>query len=116
MFKPKGKMRRAAIATAMAFAIAASLPAGAAHAIDQVPCHLDGVVKISWHATAVKYVTCLTNTGKMNFDRIWVDKIETGRHRLKYYDANGDTREYPPNYIITFPNRPPAVVAFEILP
>ncbi|WP_234307525.1 MULTISPECIES: beta/gamma crystallin domain-containing protein [unclassified Streptomyces] len=104
----------------------AVIPAGTAHAIDQVSCGPSDYLKVDFHyegpSGQVHTAYCFANRGVHDFTHswpmqtsVWVDKISTGNNKVKYYDNNGDVVTYSKNFIITFPNKPPLVDRIEIL-
>ncbi|MFI6348010.1 beta/gamma crystallin domain-containing protein [Streptomyces sp. NPDC050560] len=99
---------------AAAAVLGVMVPSGSAYAINKVDCGHPGFLNIYSHTTGVKFHRCYANAGTTSLGE-WVDKITTGNNRVKYYDANGSTRTYPKNYVITFPNNPPKVSKIQIL-
>lgn len=117
MIARKTKLARtAAIALAIAAAFTVMVP-GVALAINHIQCvgGRDDFLKIWSHLNGRDSVDCYANGGKTDFGGWWVDKISTGNNDLNYYDANGDVVRINRWTIITFPNRPPKVVAIEIV-
>lgn len=72
-------------------------------------------LKIWSHFDGRQSVDCYANGGKADFGGWWVDRISTGNNDLIYYDANGDSMKIERWHDITFPNRPPKVVAIQIV-
>lgn len=116
MSRVKRKLRQAAVAAATAVAVAATLPAGAAHAIDAVECGRSDFLHVWGHSDVTGNVEwCFANKGPAYLAGLWVDKISTGNNLVRYYDWNGDVIDLPKNHIRSFPNRPPKVRYIEIL-
>lgn len=109
-------MRSLAVALTAAAAFTVVMPGGAAFAIDHVQCvGGENFLKIWSHLNGRESVDCYANSGKTDFGGWWVDRISTGNNDLIYYDANGDSVKIERWHDITFPNRPPKVVAIQIL-
>ncbi|MGW4796838.1 beta/gamma crystallin domain-containing protein [Nonomuraea sp. NPDC004297] len=114
--KSKKNVRSMAVVLAAAAAFTATIPGGPAFAIDHVQCRGgENFLKIWSHLNGRDSVDCYANRGKTNFGGWWVDRISTGNNDLIYYDANGDSVKIERWKDISFPNRPPKVVAIEIL-
>ncbi|MEK8173157.1 beta/gamma crystallin domain-containing protein [Streptomyces sp. M19] len=114
--KIKRAARSAAVALAATAALTVGLPGGNAYAIDHVQCvGGENFLKIWSHDGGRQSVDCYANAGKTDFGGWWVDKISTGNNDLIYYDANGDSVKIERWHEISFPNRPPKVVAIQIL-
>ncbi|WP_030382805.1 MULTISPECIES: beta/gamma crystallin domain-containing protein [unclassified Streptomyces] len=117
------KKLRLALPIAAAAVMTAVIPAGTAHAIDRVNCGPSDYLKVDVHFEGVSgwvdTTYCFANRGVYDFTwdnrSVWVDKIDTGNNRVKYYDHNGAVVTYSKNFIITFPNNPPLVDRIEIL-
>ncbi|MGC5343523.1 beta/gamma crystallin domain-containing protein [Streptomyces sp. DT24] len=114
------KTKRTVCSMAMALVAAAgftvSVPSGTAFAIDHVQCvGGENFLKIWSHLNGRESVDCYANGGKTDFGGWWVDRISTGNNDLIYYDANGDSVKIARWHDITFPNRPPKVVAIQIV-
>ncbi|MGW4421489.1 beta/gamma crystallin domain-containing protein [Streptosporangium sp. NPDC004631] len=114
--KSKKSARSIAVALAATAAFTVTIPAGPAFAINHVRC-VDGenFLKIWSHLYSFRSVDCYANGGKTDFGGWWVDRISTGNNDLIYYDANGASVRINRWRDITFPNRPPQVMAIQIL-
>jgi hypothetical protein len=123
MFNFPRTLRKYSIAAASTMLILAALPPGAAHAIDLVPCGNPDYLLVEFHMgiedPGVRRY-CFKNKGVHRMhpsagSHWWIDKISTGINRIMLHDKNGDRLIFEARHIITFPNRPPAVEAIEIL-
>lgn len=118
MFGGKRGLRGPAVAVALAAAIAVTLPAGAAHAINKVDCgDRDDFLKVTGHTSGIPWrrqVRCYANAGTVEV-RLWVDQISTGNNDVVYFDENRDVVEIKRWTIMNFPNRPPNVRNIKIL-
>ncbi|MEU0516807.1 beta/gamma crystallin domain-containing protein [Streptosporangium sp. NPDC006007] len=114
--KSKKNIRSMAVALAATAAFTIAIPAGPAFAINHVRCvGGENFLKIWSHLGGRYSVDCYANGGKTGFGGWWVDRISTGNNDLIYYDANGDSVRINRWNDITFPNRPPKVIAIQIV-
>ncbi|TDC06649.1 oxidoreductase [Nonomuraea longispora] len=111
------RLRNSLTVAALAAVFAASLPVGAAHAINIVDCgNRTDLLKFTGHdgAWPATRVRCYANKGTLSV-RLWADQISTGNNDIEYLDYNGAKVRIKRWTIMNFPNRPPHVDTITIL-